>query len=100
MKFSDLNIEYIKTIMATQRILLMKCGYAISFMGDENNLTSGDGEKTFEISVYKHDLNLKQDVDFFSLDVRRNYVDFSKLIFKMDAVPLKEIEDFFTAFVL
>lgn len=100
MDFSDLHVEYIKTLMATQRILLTKFGVAISFMGDEQGLTSGDGVNTFEIMVFKHNLNLKENVDFFTLDVREDCVDFKKPIFKMDSVPLDEIQNFFNVFIV
>ena len=67
--FEDLHVEYIKTIVAMQRMVLTPNGYAISFIGDENDLTTGDGIETFDIHIYPHKLNIHQIVDFFGEEV-------------------------------
>ena len=100
MEFSDLKVEPIKTLMATQRILLTHFGYAISFMGDEQGLTSGDGINTFDIKVFRHNLDTDSDIDFFKNALNPNIIDFKNVVFEMKSVPLNEIEDFFKAFVL
>lgn len=100
MNFSDLTTEFIKTIMATQRLLITKFGYAVSFMGDEQDLTSGDGINTFEIRVYKHNLKTKDNLDFFKLGTNADIIDFKNLVFKMNSVPRQEIEEFFKAFIV
>ena len=100
MKFDDLKVEPIKTIMATQRILLTRFGYAISFMGDDNTLMYGDGINTFEIRVYKHKLDLDKDIDFFDKTIDPGVIDFKNVIFEMHDVPRSEVDDFFTAFIL
>lgn len=100
MKFEDLKVEQIKTLMATQRILCLKSGYAISFMGDEQDLTSGDGINTFEIRVFKHNLDLDKPLDLFNSSIDSDAIDFRHTVFELKAVPLSEIHDFFEAFVL
>ena len=100
MKFGDLKVERIKTLMATQRIACLPSGYAISFMGDEQELTSGDGINTFEVKVFKHHLDLDKAIDFFDKTINPGTIDFKHLVFEMKGVPLNEIEDFFDAFVL
>ena len=100
MKFSDLNVEPIKTLMATQRILLTRYGYAISFMGDEQDLTSGDGENTFEVKVFRHNLDLDKDIDFFAEVHNPEIIDFKHCLFSLNNVSLSEINDFFDSFVL
>ena len=99
MKFSDLKVEYIKTLAATQRILLSRWGYAISFMGSEQNLVAGDGVTTFQIAIYPLDFKIDEDLDFFYEDYNPNIIDFDNLIFKMDNVNIKDIEYFFEAFI-
>ena len=100
MKFDDLKVEPIKTLMATQRILLTKYGYAISFMGDEQDLTSGDGVNTFEIKVFKHNLDTTNDVDFFNSDINPNIINFEKTLLTLNCVSRKEVDDFFNTFVV
>lgn len=91
--------------MATQRIVCLKSGYAISFMGDEQELTSGDGINTFEVKVFKHHLDLEKAIDFFdeTIDlgtIDPGTIDFKHLVFEMKSVPLDEIKKFFNAFVI
>lgn len=99
MKFEDLTVVPIKTIMATQRILLMKFGYAISFMGDEQSFTFGDGVSTFEVRVYKHNLDLDKDTDYFGSNINPEAIDFDKCLFMMGYVLRSEIDNFFESFV-
>lgn len=100
MKFSDLKVEYIKTLMATQRILLTRFGYAVSFMGDQDSLTSGDGINTFDVRVYKHSLDLNKDEDYFAKEMPSGAIDFKKQLFRLKSVPLEEINNFFDTFIL
>lgn len=100
MKFSNLKVEPIKTLMATQRLILTRFGYAISFMGDEQSLTSGDGVSTFEIKVFKHHLDLDQDIDFFNENINPDVVDFKHCLFSLKNVTIGEIDDFFDSFIL
>ena len=100
MKFDDLTVVPIKTLVATQRMILIKFGYAISFMGDEQGFTSGDGTNTFEIQVFKHNLKLDKDIDFLNSGINPDVIDFKHPVFTMESVPRTEIDDFFEVFTI
>lgn len=99
MKFDDLRVEFIKTLMATQRIVLTPWGYAISFMGDEQGLFAGNGTDTFEVKVFKHNLELVHPIDFFGEYLEDNVIDFKHTLITLKNVSKEEIDDFFNSFM-
>ena len=99
MKFEDLKVEFIQTIMATQRIVCLPSGHAISFMGFEQNPDVGDGINTFQVSSFTHNLKLTESIDFFNENYPSEMIDFHNRIFILDKVPIAEINSFFKEFV-
>ena len=98
MKFEDLKSEFIQTIMATQRMVCLPSGYAISFMGFEQDSDVGDGTDDFLVRVYKHNLKLNEAIDFFSSDYSADDIDLHNCIISLRKVPIEEIDSFFKVF--
>lgn len=65
-KLEDLTVEFIKTAMLSQRIILFPNGYGLNIMGGP--FVCGDGVNTFDVSVIKHNFITNEDIDYFSLD--------------------------------
>jgi len=65
-KLEDLTVEFIKTAMLSQRIVLFPNGYGLNIMGGP--FVCGDGVNTFDVSVIKHNFKTDKDIDYFGLD--------------------------------
>jgi len=65
-KLEDLTVEFIKTAMLSQRIVLFPNGYGLNIMGGP--FVCGDGINTFDVSVIKHNFKTDKDVDYFGLE--------------------------------
>jgi hypothetical protein len=65
-KLEDLTVEFIKTAMLSQRIVLFPNGYGLSIMGGP--FVCGDGIDTFDVSVIKHNFKTDKCIDYFGLD--------------------------------
>ena len=65
-KLEDLTVEFIKTAMLSQRIVLFPNGYGLSIMGGP--FVCGDGVDTFDVAIIKHNFKTDKDIDYFGLD--------------------------------
>lgn len=90
-KLEDLTVEFIKTAMLSQRIVLFPNGYGLSIMGGP--FVCGDGINTFDVSVIKHNFVTKEDIDYFSLDFSKYSSE--ELSFKLVYVDYLNTESWF-----
>lgn len=65
-KLEDLTVEFIKTAMLSQRVVLFPNGYGLNIMGGP--FVCGDGIDTFDVAIIKHNFKTDVAVDYFGLE--------------------------------